>query len=367
MRPDLEQYYLIDQYLENKLKGEQLTAFENQLLIDSSLARDVYEQRMLNDLILEAELKSVRGQIEKDLASIQNPSFFRMHWKWIATGLLSISSILYFNIKKDTDNRISQSSVIALEHTAPSVIEESKEHTIQTSNDLKEKKQATLATAEINPKKSETATALIDSIQLEKTDDITVANSPQVNPKTEPVPIIETKAQDCSLVKIACSILTEKTCNNAETGSIQIDKTYGGTAPYSYTLNNKKIKGLNIMDLAAGKYEIKISDRNGCTAEYTAIVSEKNCTQTIQQGAKFNINPSIGETCNIPFDTDKKGNVTIYNRSGKVIYSISNPSTNQVEWAGTEGYGALAEAGLYVYLVEYTDGTKVTGEVNIIR
>lgn len=154
---------------------------------------------------------------------------------------------------------------------------------------------------------------------------------------------------------------------HTETGSIHIDKISGGVAPYSFTLNNKKNKEKNISELAAGTYEIKIVDKNGCSTVQRVTVLEKNCVSTIQQGSKFNINPSIGETCSIPFNTDKKGNLTIYNRNGKIIHRETNPEKDYIEWNGTDGYGALVESGLYVYVIDYMDGTKVTGEVNIIR
>lgn len=376
MRPDLEQYYLIDQYFDNKLKGEELTAFEEQLQNNTSFAEEVAEQRMLNNLILEAELKDVRNQITQDLANIQNPSFFRMNWQWIGIGLLSLLTALYFIIPSaDNTNQVivQQSSVPAIENENKSTTEvpKEKEHTKRTSGTEKniQTKQSVPAT-EVSAHKITAATT--NTIQPAKN---TEALTPITNTSTNVnnTPAIETKASetaktiDCSLTKIAFSVSTETACINSETGSIHIDKVSGGIAPYAYTVNNKKTKEKSISDLPAGTYTVKISDRNGCSTERIATVLEKNCTPAIQQGLKFNINPTIGETCSIPFDTDKKGNVTIYNRSGKIIHHDTNPSSDYVEWAGTDGYGALADAGLYVYLIEYTDGTKVTGEVNIIR
>lgn len=375
MRPDLEQYYLIDQYLENKLTGEELIAFENQLAQDKTFAQEVAEQRMLNGFILEAELKSVRTQIEKDLLNIQKPSFFRMNWKWIGVGLVSLSAVLYYVIPdKDVVNpSIQESAVHSIENKNQPVITATRKvdkATPQTNNTNQNSQAATTISAPEITKTNDVITAPDNNIQQVEHKEII---APTVSASVNTVPAIETKPAevaktiDCSVTKISVSISTETACANTETGSIHIDKISGGIAPYTFALNNKKIKEKNISDLAAGTYEVRVSDKNGCSTEYKATVLEKNCAASIQQGAKFNINPTIGETCSIPFDADKKGNVTIYNRSGKIIYRASNPSSDQVEWSGTDGYGALAEAGLYVYIVEYTDGTKVTGEVNIIR
>jgi len=374
LRPDLEQYYLIDQYLENKLQGQELAAFVNKMKEDPSFANQVQEQQMLNSFILEAELKDVRDRIEKDLSRLQQPSFFRTHWKWIGVGILSISGILYLGISsKETNNKVLQQSTSqSMEETETAVIEETKitENPTEISSNIKADKYTENKISDIETKSVHT-TSVIDSIQsVKKIEEVTPAINPigvNHNPQIETKSTEETRKTDCSSIKITFSITTETSCKNEETGAIHIEKISGGMAPYSYTLNNKKIKEKTIADLAAGTYEVKISDKNGCSTEHTATVLEKICTPAIQQGAKFNINPTIGETCSIPFNTDKKGSLTIYNRSGKIIYRATNPSAESVEWAGTDGYGALAEAGLYVYLIEYTDGTKVTGEVNIIR
>jgi hypothetical protein len=375
LRPDLEKYYLIDQYLENKLKDKELSAFENQVMQDKTFASEIEEQRMLNGLILEAELKAVRTQIEKDLSSIQQPSFFRTHWKWIGVGLFSISSILYYAIStKDTLTQSVQESTVDLnENKSHSEVEAAvkteKPNRISTIAEPNKPATNTISLIEVTKPKDRVETS--DSIHLIKN---TETIAPKVSGLTtiNNAPKIETKSTeaakiDCSLIKIIFSVTTETSCANTETGALHIEKITGGVAPYSFTLNNKKIKQNNIFELGAGTYEVKISDKNGCSTEQRATILEKNCASNLVLGEKFNINPTIGETCSIPFNTDKKGNLTIYNRSGKIILKATNPSSDYVEWNGTDVYGALAEAGLYVYIIEYTDGIKVTGEVNIIR
>lgn len=372
MRPDLETYYLIDQYLDNNLKGEELIAFENQLSQDADFTKAVAEQRILNDLILEAELKDVRAQIGKDLINIQKPSFFRMNWQWIGLSILSICGILFFGLNSNTDTVTQPSSVQPSEHTEKSVAPKTtttQENTSTSTAVITVKNHASVETSTIE----ETGTnnlAVIDSVHTSPKEGTPAVDSTPANHTPATVTATaaeETKKTDCSVAKILFSLTTEASCENTETGSIAIEKLSGGTAPYSFSLNNKKVKEKIISDLGAGTYEIKITDRNGCFTAHTATVLEKNCTASIQQGMKFNINPTIGETCSIPFNTDKKGNITIYSRGGKIVHREQNPSSNYVEWNGTDGYGALAEAGLYVYIIEYTDGTKVTGEVNIIR
>ena len=372
MRPDLETYYLIDQYLDNKLKGEELISFERKLSDDPTFAKEVAEHRMLNNFILEAELKDVRSQIEKDLANMTKPSFIRMHWQWIGLGIVSLSSILYLStpVKKDISTQVKQAEKYST-HTATTIIETERkiENNFHTYNKTETKAPSAIQYSEIEPAKLNN-TVILDSVRVTQKEILPkivhTTNSNQTPEVLVPV-VEEAKKIDCSTTKITFSLATETTCNDTQTGSITIEKISGGVAPYSYLLNNKKIKEKNISNLAAGNYEIKISDKNGCLTTNSATILEKNCTPTIQQGAKFNINPTIGETCNIPFNTDKKGNIAIFNRVGKIVYRIQNASNEFIEWSGTDGYGALVEAGLYIYMIEYSDGTKVTGEVNITR
>ena len=345
-------------------------------LEQNSFAKEVEEQRMLNNFILEAELKEVRIQMGKDLANIHKPTFFRMNWKWIGVGLFSISSIVYYGMstKENANLSVQQSTIHSIENKKQHVIETAEKIVKPTHapNNSKQNVEATNTLSGKEVSKPKDAAATINNVLSTENKEM-VAPTARISTNTNNTPKIETKptevfkAIDCSLTKITFSIATETSCENIETGSIHIEKISGGVAPYSFTLNNKKTKEKNIFELGAGTYEVKIYDKNGCNSEHKVTVLEKNCTPSIQQGAKFNINPTIGETCNIPFNTDKKGNLTIYNRSGKIIYRVTNPSSDYIEWNGTDGYGAVSDAGLYVYIIEYTDETKVTGEVNIIR
>ncbi len=367
MRPELEQYYLIDRYLENKLTGEELISFENQLSQDAQFLKRVEEQRMINDFILEAELKSVRAQIEADLAGMQNPSFFRMHWKWITAGTFLIAGILYFSLLNKKSISPSQEahlhqSIRSSQSTSLKPIrdaDKTEEFTPVEKVTIHKTNNSSINHAGIPDEIRTSADSILNSTVIEPV----ISRETAANPDAKK----EHTIHDCSLTEISCSMTTETSCSNSRTGSISIEKISGGLEPYSLTLNNKKIKAKNISELGAGIYTLKITDKNGCYKEYQTIVSEKNCISAIQQGSKFNINPAIGETCSIPFDSNKRGNVIIYNRSGKIIYRDTNPDKDYAEWNGTDGYGALAEPGLYVYIIEYEDGTKITGEVNIMR
>ncbi len=53
-------------------------------------------------------------------------------------------------------------------------------------------------------------------------------------------------------------------CNSGASGKIVVAAT-GGTAPYSYSLDNINFQPANIFNVAAGTYTIYVKDANGCT------------------------------------------------------------------------------------------------------
>jgi hypothetical protein len=376
LRPDLETYYIIDQYLGDNLRGEELIHFESKLKANASFAQEVAEQRMLNDFILEAELKSVRSQLSHDLANIETPSFIKKNWQWMGLGILAAAGILYYstNQKVASEKITSEKSDIEISKNEAHITSEIKKEVpaikIKNNDDESALKNTTIPSKASHLK---TQIVALDTIQTSIDPNISAPAKIATTSNTIIVPTVEIKKNeavtkiDCSVSNIQFSLTSKATCQNDQKGAIYIQKVSGGSEPYTYTLNNKKIKTSLIENLSEGKYAIKISDKNGCYTEHTTTILEENCTPKIQQGEKFNINPTIGESCSIQFNTDKKGTITIYNRGGKIIYRVTNPSSAFIDWNGADGYGALAEPGLYIYMIDYTDGTTVSGEVNITR
>ncbi|MGN6645240.1 MAG: gliding motility-associated C-terminal domain-containing protein [Cytophaga sp.] len=373
MRPDLERYYLIDQYLEKKLQGEQLRAFEDQMKSDPGFAEQVFEQQALNDLILEAELSDVRAQLERDLASLNKPSFFKTYWKWIGLGSLFVAGTLIYTLNQENAATIIIEGKSASKETkTESASLELKSNTISnTVNTSSVKKKIPAIDSKVSNRTAVKNTT--EQVQAQQSIELPVQQTSIIDQSVTEVAPTETKGteekkHDCNTVKILFTLKAQPTCENEQDGAISIENISGGAVPLTIFINDRKIKDRKITDLNSGTYEIKITDKNGCSHEQKILITEKNCSQPAEQRlTKFNINPTIGEVCKIPSNPSKKANLTIYNRSGKVIYHLSNHSDEYIEWNGTDGYGALVDQGLYVYIIDYSDGTKESGEVNIIR
>lgn len=80
--------------------------------------------------------------------------------------------------------------------------------------------------------------------------------------------------------------ITNPTCNSSTNGTIQTT-TNNGIAPFTYNWSGG-LSGQNPQSVAAGTYNVTVTDANGCTATSTAILT--NPTQII---ATFNNTPAV--------------------------------------------------------------------------
>ena len=66
---------------------------------------------------------------------------------------------------------------------------------------------------------------------------------------------------------------TDIDCNNDDNGTITVAMT-GGASPYTYDWNNDTYDGQSsLTDLASGTYEVTVTDNNGCTNTFSAVIT----------------------------------------------------------------------------------------------
>ncbi|HRI20381.1 MAG TPA: hypothetical protein PLA68_05485 [Panacibacter sp.] len=112
-----EQYHIIDQYINNGLTGDALTAFEEQLMQDAELAETVKVFRMLNSE-MPAVLKNKTGgsELKKNLEQISAPHFKNQEPpvikinknKWykltaVAAMLIAMAGIVLWELSKNNN------------------------------------------------------------------------------------------------------------------------------------------------------------------------------------------------------------------------------------------------------------------------
>lgn len=66
---------------------------------------------------------------------------------------------------------------------------------------------------------------------------------------------------------------TNVPCRGENTGSATVSVTSGGTGPFSFLWSNSATSA-SIMNVAAGNYQVTVTDANGCTASATATITQ---------------------------------------------------------------------------------------------
>jgi len=155
----------------------------------------------------------------------------------------------------------------------------------------------------------------------------------------------ESVAVDESLAITANGVATNVSCNGGTNGTIDLTVS-GGTAPYTFAWNNSAVTE-DITGLAAGIYEVAITDNNGCTATESVEVTEP----AVLSANSVATNVSCNGGNNGAIDLTVTGGTTPY------TYAWSNTAT-------TEDLSGL-EAGTYDVTVTDVNGCTATSFVEV--
>ncbi|MCF8275730.1 MAG: gliding motility-associated C-terminal domain-containing protein, partial [Flavobacteriales bacterium] len=145
-------------------------------------------------------------------------------------------------------------------------------------------------------------------------------------------------------LSVTCSA-TDVDCNGNATGTATANPT-GGTLPYSYAWSNGGTTA-SISGLAAGAYDLTITDANGCTATCSSTVSENDALTADAT--------STNPVCNGA--TTGTAEVAVGGGDGVYTYAWSNGET-------TASVSGLA-AGAYSVVVTDGNGCEETANVSI--
>ncbi len=71
------------------------------------------------------------------------------------------------------------------------------------------------------------------------------------------------------------------------------------------------------------------------------------------------------ETWEVPTDMEKSGKLSIFDKNGHVAYRREFNKMEKITWDGTALTGGMLASTMYVYLIEYSDGTSEQGTVTL--
>lgn len=374
MRPELETYELIDRYLNEELRGEELLSFEKQMKEDASFAQEVEHQKLVNQVVIGSEMDMLREKIKGDIADIdRGKGNIIQQWFGGLLGLLIVGSVGYFflnqEIKSEKKSIVAktvlakteekESMPLAAKQERIASIKKKKGEPKDIKKPLEEPKTEIKTPAEVSLEPSRETT--IPSKQAD-----TKENSISLNPFYSSPPEKDLKV-NCDEVKIRANALIQGTCQGEQEGIITIypDHIQGGTGPYLLSINKRDaLTSQEVFSgLAAGQHVIVIKDKAGCISTQEIVIPEKDCPKM----KRFVINPDLGEIWKLPVRDSESGTLTVASRSGMIVYKSAFGYHNNNEWNGTDMSGAVVGTGVYIYVIEYSNGKKENGQITINR
>lgn len=390
MNLEFEKYHLIDRYLRNELTTDERIAFDRKIDGDTVFLEEVEFQKNVNEAISAASFHELRRQMSLDIDKREHKSRIR---KWfggalifLTASLLLIWFIVSFNEQAEptiTDQeekaKITDSEEKAIEAPAPSgqTFKDSTESEINNvpSSPLSRVKATHIeeepeilkdSALSIHETESDNSNIFTDKISIpekpEKASDpiLTDLNDQQARVMTKQV-----EENICSEVDVRCEWIVENACPNENNGQILIDKARitGGTEPYKCELYQGaiKINQTQLTRLYSGTYNLLVTDAKGCTGAWSIYLTEKPCREK-----NVSISPAHGEVWEFNGNEGESYYLSILNQAGQLVYK-SSLLTGSTNWEGTGNLGIPVDAGLYLYIAEFTNGKKVSGQITIIR
>ncbi|HRI01741.1 MAG TPA: gliding motility-associated C-terminal domain-containing protein [Saprospiraceae bacterium] len=152
----------------------------------------------------------------------------------------------------------------------------------------------------------------------------------------------------------AVNIQTESAKCSGETGYVRQVSVNGGTVPYQYWINGKKVTDFNSEFLFAGKYELTIIDSNGCELKQNFDITEPK-----------------------PIDVKLPNSIQLVDKNSGQIFaipSIAESSIASINWTPTDGLSCSdclnpivsnAKDG-DVYTITIKDKNGCTAEASIV-
>jgi internalin A len=139
------------------------------------------------------------------------------------------------------------------------------------------------------------------------------------------------------------SILS-KECGKGYTIDLSNAQINGGTAPFTYELNNgvqrKKHTDEVIENVAAGNYQLVLIDSKNCSATSNFVLNRiEKCDPVITPN---------GDGIADNYFIEKTGKAKIYDLRRRLVNTLEAP----VIWEGTDQNGALLDAGYYVLIMD---------------
>src|SRR5690606_3499144 len=143
---------------------------------------------------------------------------------------------------------------------------------------------------------------------------------------------------------MASAVTTAVSCNGGSNGTVDLTVT-GGTAPYTYVWSNTATTE-DMIGLAAGTYDVTVTDVNGCTATASATVTEPTVLMA-----------SLSSQTNIACNGGTTGSATITVTGGTAPYTYT--------WSNGATTATITNVVAGTYNVTVTDANGCTDTASV--
>ncbi len=367
MKPEDHIFEQIEDYLNKGLDASQKEAFEKTLQESPELSQKVRVHELANDMVIENRLLSVNEALLSHHKSQSGPS------KGIKYGIATV---------------LTASSIGALLYMFNSPSEPKSSTPTIVVNEKAEGKPKDLPIIAQNPTKVEGNTSkkiassskpIQNSVVSEPTPQVverkTIApqnNKPLehpteaqhepvvVNPKNAPEPIVSKPQLDkCAGIQLHASLGQASPCYGDQNGRLWLSEGKGGIAPYNIQVLDENKRSVAAQNLGTGRYEVILTDANGCIGKQSVIIQHKICDKD------YIFNPFSGDNLEIPA-YHANGQLKIYDKQGNIYATNAVQSDVPATWNGQSKNGEMSE-GFYNFVIEYSDNMIAKGTITIVR
>lgn len=353
-------YEAIESYLSGSMAEEGRIEFEKNLETDPILSKKWQAYQLADQLVFENRLLNIKETAKS--VHIQSTKRGQMDkYGLLGAVLLVGAGALWYSVSLKEEPHAPSSVQVAPPSEALSRKEENK---LPESEKQSKAEQNYSSTPAIKQEEVPPATRGV----VDKKEEVAIAREVKAaqgkqEPEKEAVPTLAKKDESvapCAGIHLSAEHHTTAACEGKSNGAIHLSSFKGGKAPYSYTVHAPKGIEATAQTLEAGLYKLSIKDANGCETEIGPVeVKSQKCK------TNYHFNPFAGETWQIPVH-HLQGTFTVLDKAGNVYFSMSIAAGTEALWDGQSSAGEL-KTGLFLFQIQYSDGSLEQGTISIVR
>ena len=282
MKPEFQQYELIDNYLDGKLTGSELQNFQSRMANDASFRTDIEGQQVANAFIMDSGLVELRQKMEGFRPAKKSvPRSLQLYI--VAAGVTFLAGFMFWFTSADRDVLTESSAVTEMIPVSPQVIDNDRDDTsIKLTKQLYivEKETQEIVTVSDVPNNFEE-----EAIKIQLVTSSALSSTEATDLNINIVPKVEAELVDASVDDIN-EVIASSEGGNFENvvplvhcrptsifPKVEFDefykyvdveiKAFGSLeGPYRYFVNGKEVE--DFKNLEPVNAELKLIDVNGC-------------------------------------------------------------------------------------------------------